>query len=204
MTRFAFPGNADALEGEVRRLRELSGELDSLGDAVRALAIDKWAGPAREAFEHFRQRYRKRLYEVAELHDDAARHLDRYHQTLVELRGRATGAETVPGTVDLAADDLERWHGQLQAQAHTTAHAIRKVAKTLAGLTALLPSIDEDHRTDAAAPRSAATPVPPVGPASRPLGLDIRTVFGDLAGFQRDVDDLRAQIATAKLIVAGP
>ncbi|MGH3757994.1 putative T7SS-secreted protein [Actinophytocola sp.] len=198
MTNSELRGNATAIESEVQRLRALRDTLDSLGDAVRDLAIDRWEGPAREAFDQFRQRYWKRLYEVAELHDDAATHLDRYYRTLVDLRGRMAGAGVVPG---VAADDLARWQGQLQTEAHTAAVAIRTVAAALDALPPLLPEPPER------VPEPAANVPPAVltsGPADRSGGLDIRTVYGDPASFQRDIDELRAQIATGKTVVVGP
>jgi hypothetical protein len=198
LTTSEVAGDPNVLDREVLRLRELRDRLDRMGDAIRGMQISQWEGLAREAFEAFRGRYWKRLYEVADLHATAADQLDQYRQVLVEVRGRQATADPVSA---VAADDLARWQGQLRDQAAATAAAMLRVATALDALPPLLPTPGPDSDP------GPAVAVPAAAMASTPKGLgglDIAPLNETLARLQADVDDLRAQIVAAKLVVAGP
>lgn len=175
----ALPGNATAIDGEVRRLFALRDHLASTGDAIQHLDVTGWDGGARDAFDAFRLASANRWYTVADRHEDAARQLERYHNTLVELQTRAAYS-------DPAADDLARWRGQLDSAARTAADAIRRAAREL---SALEPPHEPASQTAAPLPVSTRT-----------VDLDPRQAHLDPTAYRLRVEALCRELATAKII----
>lgn len=174
-----FPGNATAIDGEVRRLFALRDHLASTGDAIQHLDVTGWDGSARDAFDEFRLASANRWYTVADRHEDAARHLERYHNTLVELQTRAAYTEAAP-------DDLARWRGQLDSAARTAADAIRRATKELAAL----PDPPQEPT-----PQAAPLPAP-----THTIDLDPRQAHLDPTAYRQRVEALCREIATARII----
>ncbi len=175
-----LPGNANAVDGEVRRLFALRDHLCSIGDAIQHLDVTGWDGGARDAFDEFRLASANRWYTVADRHEDAARQLERYHNTLVELQSRAAHTDPV-------ADDLARWRGQLDSAASPAADAIRRAAKELNALPDPLPR----------EPTLTAAPPPVITLNS---DLDPRQAHLDPAAYRQRVEALCEEIAAARII----
>lgn len=176
-----LPGNATAVDGEVRRLFALRDHLASTGDSIQHLDVTGWDGKARDAFDEFRLTSANRWYTVADRHEDAARQLERYHNTLVELQTRATYTDPAP-------DDLTRWRGQLDSAARTAADAIRRAARELAAL----PEPPHEPTPPSTAPLWATS--------TDPVDLDPRQAHLDPTAYRQRVEELRKALTTAKII----
>lgn len=174
-----MPGNANAINGEIRRLDDLKERLWSTGEALRHLTITSWAGPAHNAFDDFRHRFARHWLTAGDLHDDAARALERYRWTLVDLQWRIHNAS------HLSAPDVARWRHQLDTEAHAAAAAIRQAANSLASLPRLL--------TD-----PLPTPPAPPAPVERRAAFDPRAA--DPATFRHRVQRLSDQVLLADII----
>jgi hypothetical protein len=181
-----LPGNTAAIDGEIRRLDDLKERLWSTGEAIRRLSIERWSGRARDAFDEFRFAFANRWLAAGDQHEDAARALERYYRTLLDLRRRVATAEPT-------AADLVRWRQQLDSEAAGAAAAIRLATHALADMPRLL---------------QAPPPVPPQArrpdPAPSRRDLDPRTARTDPAGFRDGVRQLCDQLTSAQVIVVAP
>jgi hypothetical protein len=195
-------GNANAVDGEVRRLDDLKERLWSTGEALRNLTIESWRGPASDAFEDVRHAVAHQWLTVGDLHEDAARALERYHQTLMEVQGRARTADLAdPST---AQADLNRWRQQLDSDGEAAATAIRRAARALAALPRLLsdPRPTPVAGSPPAPSDPAVTPMPPV--QAQLAGLDPRAAAADPAAFRQRVRALSAEVLSARIVVISP
>lgn len=195
-------GNVDAVEGEIRRLHDLKEQLWSTGETLRKINIDAWAGSARDSFEEFRHNLARQWLITGDLHEDAARALARYHETLSELQSRVATADP-NATGPAAAADQARWSRQLNSEAGATAAAVRRAAHALACLPRLLdqsapPSVAValPTRTNTAAPQAHMTH----RASHNRTDLDPRAARSDPARFQQCVQALCHAILVADYI----
>jgi hypothetical protein len=201
-----LPGNVDAIDGEVRRLDDVKERLWSTGETLRKLTIDRWYGPARDSFEEFRHRFAHQWLTTGDLHEDAARALERYHRTLAELQARAATAD--PTTTNTAATaDMARWNQQLDSEARAAATAIRRASQALACLPRLLDqrATPTTTATPPARPNITALPTQTLtGDSGNHIELDPRTAQANPPQFHRRVQALSDEILLADFITITP
>lgn len=192
-----LPGNANAIGGEIRRLDDLKERFWSTGAALRTLPIEGWEGAARGSFDDFRCNVATRWLCAGDLHEDAARALERYHETLVDLRRRVATAGPATMNPAAAALDSARWRQQLDSEARAAATAIRRATQGLSSLPRL---------REPAPPPPAV--VPPAGEPPRRsealAGLDPRTAQSDPALYRRAVQALNEEVLLADFIAIAP
>lgn len=189
-----FPGNVRAIEGEIRRLDDVKERLWAAGHTLRSLSVDSWAGAAYDAFEEIRHRLALQWFTAGDSHADAARALEQYHATLLELRRRLTAAG-LQTTSPFAVADMARWTEQLDSAAYTASVAIRAAAATLAELSGIFTA---DTRSPMRVEVSAAPEIA-VAPASREW-LDPRLATTDQPRFRRRVQELSNAVLAADYI----
>jgi hypothetical protein len=183
-------GNATAIEGEIRRLDDLKERLWVTGDTLRRLSVEDWAGAASNAFEESRDRLARQWLAVGDSHVQAARALEQYHVTLLELRRRLAAVDLKRATPAVAAD-IARWNEQLESAAHTAAMAIRDAARGLANLPRVF--------TPDISPPVPAAPTSTVAPVPRDQ-LDPRSATADRSLFHRRVRELSNEVLAANYI----
>ena len=179
-----FPGNANAIEGEIRRLDDVKERLWATGDTLRRLPVDGWVGQTYYAFEEVRQRLARQWLATGDSHLEAARALERYLATLVELRRRLAANPNITTPAVLA--DVARWNEQLNSAAGTAAAAIRTAAASIASL----PKVFEQDISAPALSNSVPSPLP----GDR---LDPRFAAADRSGFHRRVRALSNAVLAA-------
>lgn len=183
-------GNATAIEGEIRRLDDLKERLWATGDTLRRLSAEDWAGAASNAFEEARDRLGRQWLAVGDSHANAARALEQYHFTLLELHRRSAAVDLKPATAAVAAD-MARWNEQLESAAHTAAMAIREAARRLASLPRIF--IPDSPPPLPAASTSTVAPV-------RRDQLDPRSATADRSLFHHRVRELSNAVLAANYI----
>lgn len=186
-------GNANAIDGEVRRLHDLKERLCSTGEVLGKLYVDGWRGRASDAFEDFRYAFARQWLMAGDYHEEAARALERYRDTLMELQARARN--THHADVATAAADLSRWRQQLDSEGTAAAAAIRRAARALAALPRLLNHPEPGPNAPAAGPARKPAPDP---------GLDPRNAASDRAAFRQRVQALNDAVLAADVVVTAP
>jgi hypothetical protein len=123
----AVPGNADGLDGEIRRLRSLRDHIERLADSASQRQLERWSGPAREQFDDLNSRLVTRLRLLGSSCDRAARALERYHPDLTTLQGLAT----------VQPERIMRWQRQAETAAAKVATELHAIAGDLRALSRL-------------------------------------------------------------------
>jgi hypothetical protein len=178
--RNPIPGNADAIEGEITRYRDLSERCRQAEHQIHRLSLDSWDGPASDLFEVRREQLRQQWAIARIAFRDCADALDRYRQTLITVQHLARLAQLrTPADGHRLEEDIKRWQAQRSEQAEVTAGELQDARRRLLGIDALFGKPLTRTRAEPPAPQPAppATSGPPAThpPAADPTHRDDRS-----------------------------